>query len=100
MWLRRVPGSRFSLRSGLPLSILEFVLWLLAAGFTALMYFQEKLGGAVMLSATLVAIVAINRRFAPPQSSWVRSIALAAVFPVTWVIVQSIWYGAVVVWGK
>jgi hypothetical protein len=99
MWLRRVPGSRLSPRWGVPLSILEFVLWLLAAGFAALMYFQEKLGGAVMLIATLVAIVAINRRFAPPRASWVRAMALAAVFPIVWVVVQSAWYGAVVAWG-
>jgi hypothetical protein len=98
--MRRAPGSRFSLQWGLPLSVLEFVLWLLAAGFAALMYFQEKLGGAVMLIATLVAIVAINRRFAPPQASWVRSLVLAAIFPIVWVVVQSMWYGAVVAWGN
>ena len=51
-----------------------------------------------MLIALLVSIVAINRRFAPPQRSWLFSVALAAVFPIAWVCVQSVWYGAVIAW--
>ena len=40
-WMRRIPGSRFSVRSGLPLSALEFFRCLLAAWFSTVVYFQE-----------------------------------------------------------
>lgn len=95
--MRRVPGARFSWGSGLALSALEFFLWLLVAWFATVVYFQEEWGAVVMVAALLVAIVAINRRFAPLQRSWLLSCALAGVFPIVWVLVQSVWYGAVVV---
>lgn len=98
-WMRRVPGSRFSVRSGLPLSVLEFFLWLLAAWFAAVVYFQEEWGATVVLVSLLALIVALNRRFAPPQRSWLLSVALAGVFPTVWFLVQLVWYGAFVLWG-
>lgn len=97
-WMRRTPGSRFFVRSGVALSVLEFILWLLVVWFGAVVYFQEAWGAALVLAALLAGIVALNRRFAPPQRSWGFSIALAGVFPAVWLIVQLLWYG-VVLWA-
>lgn len=99
-WMRRVPGSRFSARSGLALSILEFFLWLLATWFAAVVYFRESWVAALVLAALLAGIVSLNRRLAPPQRSLMFSIALAAVFPTVWFVAQLVWYGGVLLWER
>jgi hypothetical protein len=96
VWMRRIPGTRFSIRSGFALSALELFLWLLVAWFAAVVFFQEEWEATLVLVALLAGIVALNRRFGPPQRSWLFSVALAGVFPIAWFLVQLVWYGGFV----
>lgn len=95
IWIRRVAGSPPSVRSALALGAFEFFLWLLAAWCVVLVYFQEEWSAAVGLVGVLAIIVTLNRRLAAPKRSWRLSAALAGLFPATWFLIQSIWYGVV-----
>jgi len=86
-------------RTVLALGTLEFLLWLLAGWFGAVVFFQGKWGAALALGGVLTVILALDRRIGAPHRSWLFSLAFMSVVPGVWVIVQLLWYWLFLLWG-
>ena len=88
--------SAASARSALVVAIAEFLLWLPIAWFLAVADFKEGSGAAVVGVLLIACVLALHRRFGPTPRSWPRSLASAGLFPLTWLLLQVLWYGAFV----
>jgi hypothetical protein len=99
-WLFHLDRTAPLFRTLLALGTLEFLLWLAAARFAAVVYFQGKWGATLALGAIMAAILALDRRLGAPHRSWLFSLAFMSVFPGVWVILQPFWYWCVLLWER
>jgi hypothetical protein len=84
----------------LALGALELLLWLVAAWFAAVVYFQGKWGAALALGVAMIAILTLDRRIGAPHRSWLFSLSFMSVVPGVWVIVQLLWYWVFLLWER
>jgi hypothetical protein len=92
-------SSASSTRSALVVGAAEFLLWLLIAWFMAVANFQESFGAAVVAAFLIACVLVLHWRFGAAPRSWLLSLASASVFPLTWLVLQVLWYGAFVLLG-
>jgi hypothetical protein len=91
-WLLPKNGTEASAQALVVLGALEIALWIVIAGAFALVFFDERWLVAPAVPVALGILVAAVRRVGAPHRSWRFSLAMLAVLPVTWIVIQAASY--------
>jgi hypothetical protein len=91
-WLLPKNGTEASPRALLAFGALEIALWIVIAGAIVLVFFDERWLVAPAVPVALGVLVRAVRRVGAPHRSWRFSLAMLAVFPVIWLVIQAASY--------
>ena len=91
-WLLPRNGTEASPQALMVLGGLEIALWIVIAGAIVLVFFDERWLVAPAVPVALGVLVPAVRRVGAPHRSWRLSLAMLAVFPVTWLVIQAASY--------
>jgi hypothetical protein len=91
-WLLPKNGTEASPQALAMFGSLEIALWIVIAGAIVLVLFDERWLVAPAVPVALAVLFAAVRRVGAPHRSWWFSLAMLAVLPVTWLVIQAASY--------
>ena len=96
-YLVPVAGATRRLAGLAAFGVAELALWLVVGGTAAMVYFAERWAVLAIAALAVLGLASTARLVGAPHPSWRFTLAFLLVFPVTWLLLQLVWYLAALV---